>query len=284
MIVMNWKDSRQQLTMVVRGRDKRVLAALQRKKAAEEERLAKVAAEQQKQRAEKAKLRAQWTPDDSEFDWEQFEWTSPEEEPAEPQRELFCAVCRKPFKSERQWLNHERSKGHRDRVAQLEAAVALDPELPEAPELDELENEESFLEEESLPDQSERQGKKKKKKNRKKNVFADPLEAAQLVEDNATSDTPNNSESPTDTPDTPDTPDKAPADDQSNTSKDAVENGGKDKETPKPKKKLKAKEKAKLRAAQRAAKSLTCNVCQQSFETRNQLFQHVSAEGHALAK
>lgn len=43
-----------------------------------------------------------------------------------------CAVCRKNFQNENQWLNHEQSKKHRQAVAELELEVKLPEDTQEA--------------------------------------------------------------------------------------------------------------------------------------------------------
>eukprot|EP00002_Diphylleia_rotans_P002081 TRINITY_DN11287_c0_g1_i1.p1 TRINITY_DN11287_c0_g1~~TRINITY_DN11287_c0_g1_i1.p1 ORF type:complete len:690 (+),score=182.70 TRINITY_DN11287_c0_g1_i1:44-2113(+) len=45
--------------------------------------------------------------------------------------ELYCLACKKKFKSEQQWKNHEKSKKHLDKVAELRQQVLLEEDLLE---------------------------------------------------------------------------------------------------------------------------------------------------------
>ena len=50
-------------------------------------------------------------------------------EEAEDDEDLYCLVCEKVFRSERQLENHERSKKHRDRLAALQCEMLADESL-----------------------------------------------------------------------------------------------------------------------------------------------------------
>jgi DnaJ family protein A protein 5 len=52
-----------------------------------------------------------------------------EEEEEEEVPEHYCVACKKRFKSDKQWQNHEKSKKHRDAVAALRAELVLDEEI-----------------------------------------------------------------------------------------------------------------------------------------------------------
>eukprot|EP01128_Nolandella_sp_AFSM9_P011312 TRINITY_DN801_c0_g1_i1.p1 TRINITY_DN801_c0_g1~~TRINITY_DN801_c0_g1_i1.p1 ORF type:complete len:597 (+),score=169.39 TRINITY_DN801_c0_g1_i1:113-1903(+) len=54
-----------------------------------------------------------------------LEWSSSSEEKSH----YYCAPCRKPFKSEQAWKNHENSKKHKATLLKLQAEVALDADL-----------------------------------------------------------------------------------------------------------------------------------------------------------
>jgi len=58
------------------------------------------------------------------------------DEQAEPEetkvvQELFCVACRRKFKSEGQWLSHERSAKHKKNMEKLIEEVVLDSDLNE---------------------------------------------------------------------------------------------------------------------------------------------------------
>jgi len=51
-------------------------------------------------------------------DEKEEEWESEKKEKV--LTELYCAVCRKKFKSDQQWKNHEKSKKHKDKMKSLD--------------------------------------------------------------------------------------------------------------------------------------------------------------------
>ncbi|CAI9787195.1 unnamed protein product [Fraxinus pennsylvanica] len=108
------------LAEFVKKRDKRVLDMQAKrneemKKKREEERQRKKELERQK--AEKAR------------NYEEPEWMKVEEVESEEsedaveedakRKELYCVACGKKFKSDKQWKNHEQSKKHKEKVAEL---------------------------------------------------------------------------------------------------------------------------------------------------------------------
>ncbi|KAM5570909.1 DNAJ protein JJJ1 [Rosa sericea] len=107
------------LAQNVRRRDIRVLEMMAQR---EEER--KKEMEEGKERRRKLKKEKL----EKALEYEEPEWTKPverkrkygvEEKEEEEREEWECVVCRKEFKSEKQCLNHEMSKKHRDMVAVL---------------------------------------------------------------------------------------------------------------------------------------------------------------------
>jgi DnaJ homolog subfamily A member 5 len=48
-----------------------------------------------------------------------FDEEEEEEMRAKRKEELYCVACNKKFKSDKQWKNHEQSKKHRDKIAEL---------------------------------------------------------------------------------------------------------------------------------------------------------------------
>ncbi|RLM99612.1 hypothetical protein C2845_PM06G29460 [Panicum miliaceum] len=57
-----------------------------------------------------------------------------EEMKAKRKEELYCVACNKKFKSDKQWKNHEQSKKHRDKIAELRMAFKEEESLKEAEE------------------------------------------------------------------------------------------------------------------------------------------------------
>jgi len=58
----------------------------------------------------------------------------------EEDAELYCIVCKKKFRNQNQWRNHEQSKKHLERVAELRAELVMqeDDSLHEQQPLDEV--------------------------------------------------------------------------------------------------------------------------------------------------
>lgn len=110
------------LAEFVKKRDKRVIEMVAKRHAEEEERKAKEKARKEaeaKARAEQARAykEQEWARTatvEEEFDHDEFEG-----EEGRKQVELYCVICSKKFKSEKQWANHEKSKKHKDKVAEL---------------------------------------------------------------------------------------------------------------------------------------------------------------------
>ncbi|ERM99984.1 hypothetical protein AMTR_s00110p00133920 [Amborella trichopoda] len=113
------------LAKFVKKRDKRIIEREiqrnleQQKREAEQLRKKKA---RERERLERA--RAYEEPDWAKVDeGERVEEEEEEEENEDAKkdgvRELYCIVCSKKFKSEKQWKNHEQSKKHREKVAEL---------------------------------------------------------------------------------------------------------------------------------------------------------------------
>ncbi|KAL2453231.1 DNAJ heat shock N-terminal domain-containing protein [Abeliophyllum distichum] len=144
-----YNDTVRGLAEFVKKRDKRVIdmqakrnEEMERKK--EEERQRKKELERQK--AEKVR------------NYEEPEWTKAEEVESEEsedaveedakKQELYCVACRKKFKSDKQWKNHEQSKKHKEKVAELREALGEEDrefEETEGKERKDEEEEEGYL-------------------------------------------------------------------------------------------------------------------------------------------
>ncbi|XP_055828516.1 DNAJ protein JJJ1 homolog [Solanum dulcamara] len=128
------KKARREYNETVRGlaefvkkRDKRVIDMQMKRneemeKKKEEER--KRRKELERQKAERAKnyVEPEWAKTE-ELDDDGIEEESDEDEKKKAdENELYCVVCSKKFKSEKQWKNHEQSKKHKEKVAALREA------------------------------------------------------------------------------------------------------------------------------------------------------------------
>ncbi|XWS60447.1 hypothetical protein CRYUN_Cryun07bG0037100 [Craigia yunnanensis] len=107
------------LAEFVKKRDKRVIdmsvkrkEEMERRKEEERERKRKM----EKERLER--VRAYEEPEWAKVEEEGDDWDEMEEKGSEKE-ELYCVACGKKFKSEKQWKNHEQSKKHKEKVAEL---------------------------------------------------------------------------------------------------------------------------------------------------------------------
>ncbi|XP_058080564.1 DNAJ protein JJJ1 homolog [Magnolia sinica] len=112
------------LAEFVKKRDKRVIE-MQMKRNLEEE---KKRAEEKERKKEEARKKMEKARLYEEPEWARVAEEEDEEEIADDvfddgkkkgEKELYCVVCSKKFKSEKQWKNHEQSKKHREKVAEL---------------------------------------------------------------------------------------------------------------------------------------------------------------------
>ncbi|KAL6842127.1 hypothetical protein ACP4OV_028106 [Aristida adscensionis] len=136
-----YNDAVRGLAAFCKKRDKRVVDMALKKKAEEEKRKAEER-ERKKEEERRKKERAmayqepEWArveEDEGLFDEEE------EEARAKKKEELYCVACNKKFKSDKQWKNHEQSKKHRDKVAELRMVFEEEEEaLKEAEEEDEV--------------------------------------------------------------------------------------------------------------------------------------------------
>ncbi|KAK8958494.1 Chaperone protein dnaJ 15 [Platanthera guangdongensis] len=116
-------DTVRGLAAFVKKRDKRVLDMQMKKKMEEEKRLAdekERKKEEERRRKEKAMMyqESEWVKNDEE---NEMIWDEDEEDKRKKKGEveLYCVACNKKFKSDKQWKNHEQSKKHGEKVAEL---------------------------------------------------------------------------------------------------------------------------------------------------------------------
>ncbi|AGO10262.1 AaceriABL194Cp [[Ashbya] aceris (nom. inval.)] len=204
-----------------------------------------------------------------------------------------CFVCNKNFKSERQLQNHNNTRAHRKAVRQVQWEMkkdSLELGLDEISDLEEFDSahEEASPSEPSLPDP----------KSDLADIMAELAEIEQQLQQPASPSTRPRFEvddqidsddqlTPTDT-DEPAVEDTDPeldrllaslAADQQSDSWDASSNKKGKKKEKKPTKRTPATQNAPKPPAAAAHRCASCN---QSFESRNKLFQHVQSLGHGL--
>ncbi|KAH9722187.1 DNAJ protein JJJ1-like [Citrus sinensis] len=138
-----YNETVRELAAFVKKRDKRVMdmmvkknEEIERKREEEKERKKRL----EKERMERAKRYEEpaWARIDDEGDNEVGNEEGLEEEEIEKKRsEFYCVLCGKKFKSEKQWTNHEQSKKHKEKVADLrESFVDEDEVMADFGELD----------------------------------------------------------------------------------------------------------------------------------------------------
>lgn len=130
------KKARREYNETVRGlaefvkkRDKRVIDMavkrnLEMKKRKEEERERKKRMERDRLERAMAYEEPEWSRV-AEEDEEEENWVEEVDEKKNG-KELYCVVCGKKFKSEKQWKNHEQSKKHREKVAEFRESIGDD--------------------------------------------------------------------------------------------------------------------------------------------------------------
>ncbi|KAJ6834908.1 DNAJ protein JJJ1-like protein [Iris pallida] len=138
-----YNDLVRDLAAFAKKRDKRV-RDMQVKKGLEEERRK----EEEKARKEEEKRRRM----EQARMYKEPEWARLDEEEEEAEEmfldgrgdengtttkkdEFYCVVCNKKFKSDKQWKNHEQSKKHREKVAELRVSFQMEEEEEEEEEV-----------------------------------------------------------------------------------------------------------------------------------------------------
>ncbi|KAL5987825.1 hypothetical protein ACLOJK_035580 [Asimina triloba] len=119
------------LAEFVKKRDKRVIEMQMRRSLEEEKRRA----EEKERKKEEARKRLERAQMYEEPEWARMDEVGEDDEEVvddffnakddgkkKEDKELYCVVCSKKFKSEKQWKNHEQSKKHREKVAELRDA------------------------------------------------------------------------------------------------------------------------------------------------------------------
>ncbi|XP_071731549.1 DNAJ protein JJJ1 homolog [Rutidosis leptorrhynchoides] len=116
------------LAEFVKKRDKRVIDMQMKRN----EEIEKKKEEERKKKLELARVKAEKARVYEEPDWAKVEDEVADEvvEEVENERknELYCVACGKKFKSDKQWKNHEQSKKHKEKVAELREAFSEEDE------------------------------------------------------------------------------------------------------------------------------------------------------------
>lgn len=135
-----YNDTVRGLAEFVKKRDKRVID-MQKKRSEEIERKKE---EERERKKELERQKAERARNYEEPGWANVDVDDEEEEIIEDTikkgdgQELYCVACGKKFKSEKQWKNHEQSKKHKEKVAELREAFDNEDEEYGEEEADEL--------------------------------------------------------------------------------------------------------------------------------------------------
>ncbi|CAB4311526.1 unnamed protein product [Prunus armeniaca] len=147
-----YNDTVRGLAEFVKKRDKRVMDMMvkreeERERKREEEREKKKKLEKEKLERAMAYEEPEWAKVVEEEEGGNEVEEMEEEEEERRRKELYCVVCGKKFKSEKQWKNHEQSKKHRDKVAEFRESIGdeefdareiLEGEVEERGEVDDI--------------------------------------------------------------------------------------------------------------------------------------------------
>lgn len=142
-----YNETVRELAAFVKKRDRRVMDMMVKKneeieRKREEERERKKRLEKERMERAKSYEEPEWARIDDEGDNDVGNEEGLEEEEIEKKRsEFYCVVCGKKFKSEKQWKNHEQSKKHKEKVADLRESFVDEDEDEEMADLGELDGE-----------------------------------------------------------------------------------------------------------------------------------------------
>lgn len=140
------KKAKKEYNETVRGlaefakkRDKRVIDMMVRKEKEREKKREEEMAkrkEKERERLQRARMyeEPEWAKVEEVEEFEGFE--EDEEGKEEEKKELYCVACGKKFKSEKQWKNHEKSKKHKEKVAELRKSFVEEEGLEEVADED----------------------------------------------------------------------------------------------------------------------------------------------------
>ncbi|GJM95600.1 hypothetical protein PR202_ga12361 [Eleusine coracana subsp. coracana] len=120
-----YNDAVRGLAAFCKKRDKRVVDMALKKKAEEEKRKAEERErKKEEEKRKKERAMAYQEPEWARVEEEEgmFDEEEEEEMRAKRKEEFYCVACNKKFKSDKQWKNHEQSKKHREKIAELRMA------------------------------------------------------------------------------------------------------------------------------------------------------------------
>ncbi|XP_055968058.1 dnaJ homolog subfamily C member 21 [Sorex fumeus] len=210
---------------------------------------------------------------------------SEDAEDAEIYDDLYCPACDKSFRTEKAMKNHEKSKKHREMVALLKQQLEEEEEQFSGLLTDE--NTLNVHSEEEIEDAPQQKLSKKQKKKKQKPLAQD---LGGNINENGTGE--GVKSDPEDTSLNQDSAKELEDHPQENISaKETIElcddpkSEAKSIPKPKGKKAKEARKSVRVPAEPQAASDvlLSCTTCHSEFPSRNKLFEHLKATGHARA-
>lgn len=209
---------------------------------------------------------------------------SEEAEEAELYQDLYCPACDKSFKTEKAMKNHEKSKKHREMVALLKQQLEEEEEQFSGVQMDEnVLNANSEEEMEDTPKQklSKKQKKKKQKsaQNFDDNFNENGTEEGGKIAPEKTKSNEDNAKELENRPqeNTCITETTEACEDPKSEAKSVPKSKGKKT------KDVKKSVKAPAEAQPVSDVLISCATCHSEFPSRNKLFDHLKATGHARA-
>ncbi|CAO3681179.1 unnamed protein product [Rhizopus microsporus] len=165
-----YNDVVKSLAQYIRKRDPRVKAYVEEEQRRKEAAAAELKARQQRKKQEMQAMIDQYEePEWAKVDELEEEGQIDEEEYYEEEQDFFCVVCDKSYKSEKQFVSHEKSKKHLDNLERLREEMLADEANFEFGTTDPVDDLVEQIQEVDLTVENDAiPNKKKKKKNKKK--------------------------------------------------------------------------------------------------------------------
>ncbi|KAM8793149.1 dnaJ homolog subfamily C member 21-like [Eudromia elegans] len=215
---------------------------------------------------------------------------SDEAEEAECVDDLYCPACDKLLKTEKAMKNHEKSKKHREMVAMLRQQLEEEEEEFSASLDDDATGIKTKEEEETEETPKQKLSKKQKKKQKSMTTYEDSFDKSADEEPVEQKEAPSADKDSGSAEQLVADGQKYSASEETSAVEDVsqvneAKNEGKSSTKAKGKKTKDAKKSAKTSSEQPAMSEVPihCVTCNSAFPSRNKLFEHLKATGHAKA-
>ncbi|XP_064477029.1 dnaJ homolog subfamily C member 21-like [Ornithodoros turicata] len=204
----------------------------------------------------------------------QAENSDEEQESDSEEDELYCVACDKSFKSVKAFINHENSRKHQENVEFLKQAMTEEDEMFFGNGENKSDSGQESIDDGEPVQLPRPPTPKKKRKNKKRRKAFDPTDGDESPEEETAPQLPSEA-----TREAEVVPQEAENDGagHSTSAGKAIRKTKKGKEA-RPKEKAKHKEHHPVGDVQN---ELQCKTCSAQFPSRNKMFQHLQASGHA---